>query len=159
MIYDIDMPREDFEQANELVKGLAKNFKPRELVRITQDDRMLPYAARFYLAKNPASVGVTFLDRDTDKFDIWLSPAYQKWTNGFVLDTVLHELTHGYTGAMVHGQTFRRMHIKALHLYDTTIAPIPADRLAWKTIKRYSKDSLKTQRLERDFAKKEALGA
>lgn len=159
MIYDIGMPREEFEQANELVKGLAKNFKPRELVVITQDERMLPPDARLYLAKEPSSVGVTFLNRETDKFNIWLSPAYRKWTSGFVLDTVLHELTHGYTGAMAHGQTFRRMHIKALYLYDATVAPIKANTLARQTIRRYSKDPAKTQMLEQAFAKKEALGA
>jgi hypothetical protein len=159
MIYDIGMPHKEFVRAESLVKDITRRCYTRELTLITQDSDKLTEDNQEYLESDPMALGVTFMDIEAKQFSIWLSPNFKHWDSPWALDTVLHELTHGYANAMDHGQRFRRTLVKALYLYDATIAPIKANSLARQTIRRYSKDPTKTQMLEQAFAKKEALGA
>jgi hypothetical protein len=157
MIYDLSMPRKDFDQADAVVRDVTRTFKPRTLNRITQNLWTLSFENRKYIETsidNP--LGVTFLDHETNEFDIWLSPSFRYWDSPWSLDTVLHELSHGY-GAMHHGQLFRRTFIKVLHRYETEVQPVKADFMARRMVNRYSEDSWEARQLELDFCKKAAL--
>lgn len=159
MIYDIGMPHKDFLQAENLVKGLTRRCYTRELTMITQDRDKLSEENRNYLASDPMALGVTFMNLEAKQFSIWLSPSFRYWDSPWTLDTLLHELTHGYANAMNHGQRFRRTLITALHRYEAEIQPIKADFMARQVVNRYSEDEWQTRQFELEFAKKAALRA
>jgi hypothetical protein len=159
MIYDIGMPYEDFLPAQSLVQDLTRRCYKRELTLITQDSDRLSEPNQEYLASDPHALGVTFMDIEAKQFVIWLSPNFEKWDTPWAVDTVLHELTHGYGNCMNHGQRFRRTLITALHRYEVEIKPIRADDLAYKVVTQYSQDKESTRQLELEFAKKAALRA
>lgn len=159
MIYDLAMPRKDFDSVNEVVKDVTKSCKPRELVLITQDLTKLGRENKEYIETNANVLGVTFLDRSAAEFDIWIHPCHQYWDSPWTLDTLLHELTHGYAGAMDHGQHFRRMFVRSLYRYERDVGPVRADYMARRTVNRYSQDEWATRQLELEFSKKEGLRA
>jgi hypothetical protein len=159
MIYDIGMPHKDFLQAEALVKDITRRCYTRELTMITQDRDKLSGENREYLDSDMMALGVTFMDVEAKKFSIWLSPALRYWDSPWTVDTVLHELTHGYANAMNHGQRFRRTLITALHRYENEIQPIKADFMARRMVNQYSEDEWQTRQYEMEFAKKAALRA
>lgn len=158
MIYDIGMPHEDFVQAQSLVQDIARRCYRRELTLITQDATKLTEENQGYLENDPMALGVTFMDIETKSFKIWLSPSFRHWDSPWVMDTVLHELVHGYTNAMDHGQRFRRNLITALHRYENEVRPIKADFMARRMVNQYSLDEWQTRQFELEFCKKKALG-
>lgn len=157
MIYDLTMPRKDFDRIDSLVRDITKPST--KLVMATQDALRLNYLQWQYIQENPESLGVTFMDEETGEFDVWISPSFTHWDSPWTLDTVLHELTHGYAKAMNHGQFFRRTLTKALYRYETEIGPIRADWFARGLVNRYSEDDHSIRQLELEFSKKEALRA
>lgn len=159
MIYDIGMPHKQFLEAQTLVKDITRRCYKRELTMITQDSDKLLEDHREYLATDPMALGVTFMDIEAKQFSIWLSPSFRHWDSPWVLDTLLHELTHGYANCMNHGQRFRRTLLTALHRYETEVQPIKADFMARRMVNQYSQDEWQTRQFELEFAKKAALGA
>lgn len=157
MIYDIAMPYEDFEKADALVRDITRRCYKRELVLITQDAGKLSEENQNYLRDDPMALGVTFMDVEAKEFRIWLSPSFRFWDSPWVLDTLLHELTHGYANCMNHGQRFRRTLITVLHRYETEVRPVKADFMARRMVNQYSQDEWQTRQLELDFCKKAAL--
>lgn len=157
MIYDIGMPYEDFVQAQSLVQDITRRCYKRELALITQDSGKLSEENQEYLESDPMALGVTFMDLETKSFKIWLSPSFRYWDSPWVMDTVLHELVHGYSNAMDHGQRFRRTLITALHRYEQEVQPIKADFMARRAVNQYSEDEWATRQLELEFCKKQAL--
>lgn len=157
MIYDLSMPYEDFLQADSLVRGVTRRCQTRELSRITQDSLSLDFEHWQYIQDNPEALAVTFLDRGAKEFDIWISPSFRYWDSPWTLDTLLHELVHGYAGAMDHGQRFRRTFITVLHRYENEVQPVKADYMARRTVNRYSQDEWQTRQFELEFCKKAAL--
>ncbi len=157
MIYDIGMPYEDFVQAQSLVQDITRRCYRRELALITQDSSKLSDENQAYLESDPMALGVTFMDLETKSFKVWLSPSFRYWDSPWVVDTVLHELVHGYANAMDHGQRFRRNLITALHRYENEVRPIKADLLARRAVNQYSEDEWQTRQLELEFCKKAAL--
>lgn len=158
MIYDLNMPRDEFDRVDTIVRDVTRKCKPRTLVQITHDMTQLAEEEREYVERNPAALGVTFLDREMNEFSVWITPHYQHWFSMHALDTLMHELTHGYAGAMDHGQRFRRLLLQSIYRYDREVGPIFADNLAQQLLTRYSKDDDRTRDLELDFCKKQALG-
>lgn len=158
MIYDLSMPYEDFLQADALVRDVTRRCHTRELSIITQDVTKLDEAHQDYISRATNALGVTFLDRNTQEFDIWLAPSFRYWDSPWALDTVLHELTHGYAGCMDHGQRFRRTFITVLHRYENEVQPVKADFMARRMVNRYSQDEWQTRQFELEFCKKAALG-
>jgi hypothetical protein len=158
MIYDISMPYEDFVQAQSLVQDIARRCYRRELTLITQDATKLSEENQGYLENDPMALGVTFMDIETKSFKVWLSPSFRHGDSPWAMDTVLHELVHGYTNAMDHGQRFRRNLITALHRYENEVRPIKADFMARRMVNQYSLDEWQTRQFELEFCKKRALG-
>ncbi len=157
MIYDIGMPYEDFTQAQSLVQDITRRCYRRELTLITQDRTRLSWEDQQYLANDPMALGVTFMDVEKKAFGIWLSPSFRHWDSPWVMDTLLHELVHGYANAMDHGQRFRRNLITALHRYENEVKPVKADFMARRMVNQYSEDEWNTRQLELEFCKKSAL--
>jgi len=159
MIYDIGMPREKFDVCDSLVRDVTKRHNPRWLKMITSDvDRLSP-ENRDYVLSDPMALGVTFLNEERGEFDIWITPSYEYWDSAWTIDTILHELSHGYAGAMNHGQKFRRILGQCLHRYHNEVHPIMADFLVSRMVDRYSKDQWTTRKLEKEFTAKAALRA
>ena len=158
MIYDISMPYEDFAQAQSLVQDITRRCYRRELSLITQDSSKLTEDNQKYLEDDPMALGVTFMDLETKSFAVWLNPSFRFWDSPWALDTLLHELTHGYANCMNHGQRFRRTLLTALYRYDQEIRPIKADTMGLQMVNRYSKDDSRTRQFELEFCKKAALG-
>lgn len=148
MIYDIDMPREDFDAAEAIVLNITKRCKPRKLCRITSDTRFLQPENRSYIEDDPSCLGVTFSDTVNRKFDIWISPVFTDWGDPWAIDTVLHELTHGYAGILDHGTRFRRTMAKALFTYEDQIQNIRAGYMTRRMISQYSTDNVLARRKE-----------
>lgn len=158
MIYDIGMPYEDFSQAQSLVQDITRRCYRRELTLITQDATKLSEENQEYLENDPMALGVTFMDVEEKEFKIWLSPSFRHWDSPWTMDTVLHELVHGYANVMNHGQRFRRTLITALHRYENEVRPVKADFMARRMVNQYSQDEWQTRQFELEFCKKAALG-
>jgi len=157
MIYDLSMPHEDFDRADALVRDITRRCYTRELTLITQASYRLNKEDQAYISADPGVLGVTFMDIEAKQFRIWLSPSFRHWDSPWALDTLLHELIHGYANCMDHGQRFRRTLIKVLHRYEKEVQPVKADFMARRMVNRYSEDSWEARQLELDFCKKAAL--
>jgi|SRR5690606_19395312 hypothetical protein len=159
MIYDISMPYEDFVPAQSIVQDITRRCHRRELSLITQDSTKLTEENQAYLESDPMALGVTFMDLENKSFAVWLSPSFRFWDSPWAIDTLLHELTHGYANCMNHGQRFRRTLTKALYRYEHEVQPVRADWFARSLVNQYSEDPYETRQMEIEFSKKEALNA
>lgn len=156
--YDILMPRKDFREAVNVVKAVRRgNYKLPELRLITDGTEKLTVEQDMYIHEDPAVLGVTFGDHEANQFDIWLTPSITDWTTGFAMDTVLHELCHGYFGCYKHGAQFRRYLGRVLFHYQAQVRYIDAYNLVSKMVARYSRSSTEHQAMEVDFLYKAFL--
>lgn len=159
LTYDIDMPRTSFNEAVNVVKAMRRgNYNLPDLRLVTQDSANLTVDQHMYVQEDPAALGVTFQDPEKQAFDVWLTPNISNWSATFALDTVLHELCHGFFDCYKHGDQFRRYLGRTLFHYQALVRYIDAYSLVTKMIARYSRSSDEHQAMEADAIYKGFLG-
>lgn len=138
MKYNLNLPRDRFDGMDRLTRSVLRGSGELHRLRlITQDSYVLPEDSQDYVRENTDALAVTF--RDGNEFDIWVSPALRTWDNDFAVDTILHELSHGYLGCYKHGDRFRRFFGRTLHHYSTLVEPIDSGQLVTDMVTRYSR--------------------
>lgn len=141
VIYDLAMPREQFDGMDRTVRAVLANsrMESRQLRTITADSALLSADNRGYIDANPTSLAVCFGTADGNhEFDIWTSPAYTDTDTAFYVDTILHELSHGYFGAYIHNHKWKRLFGRVLYHYSYLVDPIDADDLVTTMLRRYT---------------------
>lgn len=146
MIYDLSLSRGEFERANRLVRSVLLQSKQRRsqvsnyLHCATSNIELLAEENQEYVLSNPEVLGASFAH--DSRFDIWLSPAYYVVDNDIYIDTLLHELCHGYLGVSTtcyHNQRWKRFFGRVLHHYHLVVRPLDLDMLRTTMLKRYTK--------------------
>lgn len=149
MKYNIVMPRDQFTQSVNLVKAIRRgNYKLPELRLVTQGTEYLSDDKRKYLDEDPAALGVTFGDHERGLFDVWLSPNITDWSTDFAIDTVLHELCHGFFSCYKHGEQFRRYLGRVIFHFGCFVRPVDTNKLVTNMVARYSRDTVEHQNME-----------
>lgn len=140
MKYDLAMARPDFDKADRLVRAVLLQSGRADLTAprlVTSDSKRLLPDNKAYLRDHTVSLGVCF--QDGDNFDIWISPSYIDPTKDLYIDTVLHELCHGYLGLYNHNQRWKRFYGRVLYQYHALVKPIDIEGLITTALDRYTK--------------------
>jgi hypothetical protein len=149
---DAPLSRDLLTQAALLVRSVYRgNRELPTLRRISNQSDWLSLEQTAYLENDPDAIAVTFGDLEAKTFDIWLSPALQGFHTGFAVDTLLHELTHGYVSCYNHSSQFRRFLARLLCHYQWNVQD-DFDSVKWVTalVTRYNRFEFENRAWEID---------
>lgn len=139
MKYDLALPRQKFEEADRVVRSVllrSGRMELKALNLITSDSSQLHPDDRFYIEEHPESLGVCF--GQGNLFDIYVSPSFTHTGNAYYMDTILHELCHGYLVQYNHNQRWKRFFGRVLFHYFSLVQPYQANVLVEKMLRRYT---------------------
>jgi hypothetical protein len=153
MQYALPLAREEFDLADRVVRAVIGRPE-RQLRTITSDIRHLEPADKVYVEKSSIPLGVCFIGADI--FDVWVSSAFQDPSTEFYLDTVLHELCHGYLANGTHTYPWRRVLGRVVHHYSKLVRPIDHDDMLETMLYRYTSKAKKETQADYDLRLQEA---
>lgn len=145
MKYDLVMPRPEFDKADRLVRSVLLCSRVRKetprLRTATSSMKWLTLNAQAELEANQNDLfGMCF--QGGSQFDLWIHPAFVDPTKSLYVDTVLHELVHGYLGCYEHNAQWRRFFLRVLQHYHTLVAPLEKiERLQLRVVRDYTRQT------------------